>query len=132
MSSICFRIASGMTTRLPLIKQSSTTDREDEYFLNSCTSGLLMCCGHPSRTYRFTSEMTGSLFVESFSWFLLYVCNCELIVLMVQTVSTSLSPSSQSKDKSGPAGSLLSLLYIFFLAYSIYLIIYNKYNQFYN
>ena len=47
MSSICFRIASGMTTRLPLIKQSSTTDREDEYFLNSCTSGLSICCGHP-------------------------------------------------------------------------------------
>ena len=89
-------------------QKSSTTDREDEYFLNSCTSGLSICCGHPSRTYRFTSEMTGSLLVESFSWFLLYGCSCELMVLIVQTVSTSLSPSSPSKDRSGPAGSLLS------------------------
>ena len=42
-----------------MIKQLSTTDREDEYFLNSCTSGLSMCCGHPPpRTFWHAKDET--------------------------------------------------------------------------
>ena len=103
MSSICFRIAS-MGWLLGCRYQAIIDHWQRGWvlleFLHFRSS---IRCGHPSRTYRFTSEMTGSLLVESFSWFLLYGCSCELMVLMVQTVSTSLSPSSPSKDKSGPA-----------------------------